>query len=467
MPSQGFNIVGMFGGGANDTVMHPVVAISMIAAIVLMVWLPRKYAVVPFLLALFLLPAGQELHVGGVHLYVPRIIILFGLGRLLAAKLGSKARILPGGWNDLDKIFTCWAILRSLAVVILNSGSTSAMVYQTAFLWDTLGCYYILRFLIRDTNDIVRVAKTFAIIVGILGMIMLNERFRDQNLFGYLGSGPIVPQMRGSNIRAQGPFAHPILAGTFAATLLPYFIWLWQSKRSRRIGIIGVVGCTAMVVSSASSTPLLAYLAVLGGICFWPLRGKMRTVRWVFVALVVALQLVMKAPVWFLIARVDLVAGNSGYHRAMLIDTMVRHFSDWWLIGTNKQATWGFEMDDTCQQWVAEGGVGGLAGLSCFILLIARAFGRIGKARKRKSTDSRQQWLLWFIGVALFSHCVGYFGISYFDQTRFAWYVLLAVVSAATARSVARKVKAPSMLLSSSPGYLSADLVPTGASSDA
>jgi hypothetical protein len=276
------------------------------------------------------------------------------------------------------------------------------------------------------------VAKTFAIIVGMLGLIMLNEKFHHQNLFGYLGSGPIVPQARDGAIRAQGPFAHPILAGSFAATLLPFFLWLWHSKKTRLLAAAGVVGCTAMVISCASSTPLLSYLAVIVGICFWPLRGRMRTVRWVFVILLVACSLAMKAPVWFLIARVNLVAGNSGYHRAELIDTFIRHFSDWWLIGTNKQVTWGFEMDDTCQQWVAEGGTGGLATLVCFILLITRSFSRIGRARKRLSKDPKQEWLLWLLGVALFSHCVGFFGISYFDQTRFAWYALLAIISVAT-----------------------------------
>ena len=131
-------------------------------------------------------------------------------------------------------------------------------------------------------------------------------------------------------------------------------------------------------------------------------------------------------------SHIELTAGNSGWHRAELIDTFVRHFSDWWLIGTNKQATWGFEMDDTCQQWVAEGGIGGLATLACFILFISRAFGKIGQARKRLSRDRKQEWMLWFIGVALFSHCVAFFGISYFDQTRFSWYVLLCIISVAT-----------------------------------
>jgi hypothetical protein len=417
--------------------MHPAVAIAMIVAIALMLRLPRRYAVVPFLAALFLLPAGQELHVGGVHLYVPRIMILFGLGRLVSARVKTTTRILPGGWKDLDKLFTCWAILRAVAVIALNMGSSSALINQTAFLWDTLGGYYLLRFFIRDIGDIVRVAKTFALIVGLLGLIMLNEKFHHQNLFGYLGSGPIVPQAREGNIRAQGPFAHPILAGTFAATLFPFFIWLWQSKKASKLGIMGVAGCTAMVLSSASSTPLLAYMAVLGGICFWPLRRHMRRVRWALLIGLIACQVVMKAPVWFLINHVNLIAGNSGYHRAMLIDTFIRHFSNWWLIGTNQQATWGFEMDDLCQQWVAEGGTGGLATLVLFILLISRAFGKIGNARKRMSKDRKQEWMLWFIGVALFSHFVGFFGISYFDQTRFSWYALLVIISVATGQRMA------------------------------
>ena len=138
-----------------------------------------------------------------------------------------------------------------------------------------------------------------------------------------------------------------------------------------------------MVFSCSSSTPVLSYVAVAVGIGFWPLRGKMRAVRWVLLIGLIVCHIAMKAPVWFLIAHLDIVAGNSGYHRAELIDTFVRHFSDWWLCGTNKAATWGFDMDDLCEQWVAEGETGGLATFVCFILLLSRSFGRIGKARRR------------------------------------------------------------------------------------
>ena len=193
------------------------------------------------------------------------------------------------------------------------------------------------------------------------------------------------------------------------------------------MAVVGTAGSTAMVFSSSSSTPLLAYGAVIVGMCFWPLQ--MRIVRWTVVITLLACHLLMKAPVWFLISRVDIVAGNSGYHRALLIDTFIRHFGDWWLVGTNRAATWGYEMDDLCNQWVAEGETGGLATLVCFIVLITRSFSRIGRTRRRVPRGSNEEWLLWFVGVAIFSHCVAYFGISYFDHTQFSWLALLCIVS--------------------------------------
>ena len=428
------SILGSFGGGAADTLMHPVVAVAVVAAILCIIGLPRKYVIVPFLLALFLLPAGQELHLGGVHFYVPRILILFGMGRLAWAKLGAKQRILTGGWNDLDKIFTCWAALHVAVTLLYYFGQAAPFIQRLGFLWDTLGGYYFLRFLIRDTKDIQRLAKTFAVIVGVLGVAMLYEYTRDVNIFGYFGSIAVTPAERVDRIRAQGPFAHPILAGSFAATLLPFFVWLWRSRRTKLLAAVGVAGSSAMVFSCSSSTPLTSYMAVIVGICFWPLRGQMRTVRWVFVILLAACAMVMKAPVWFLIARVHLVSGSTGWHRANLIDMFFRHFSDWWLLGTDKQATWGFgNLDDLCEQWIGEGETGGLATLLCFILLITQSFRRLGKARKWASKEPKREWLLWLIGVALFAHCVGYFGISYFDQTKYSWFALLCIISAATA----------------------------------
>lgn len=421
-----------FGGGATETMLHPVVAIAMLVAITLMFLLPKKYVVVPFLLAVFLTPAGQELYVGGLHIFVLRILILTGWVRALRTKYSSGTRLIAGGVNSIDKYFVLWACFRVSAVLFLFRASSAPVVNQLGFIWDTLGGYFLLRFLIHDQRDIGRVVKTFAAITSVLAVTMLNEKLRGHNVFGLLGGVPEVSIVREGSIRAQGTFEVCILAGVFAATLMPLFVWLWKNNVAKRAAVAGAVGSTLMVVTSASSTPLLAYLAVIFGICCWPLRKRMRMVRWSLLAMLLVLHITMKAPVWFLIDHVDLVAGNSGYHRAELIDQFVKHFSAWWLIGVKSTMDWGWDMWDLSNQFIAEGEVGGLATLVCFIMLISRAFGRIGRARLRAGRDQHRQWFLWLLGVALFANIVAFFGISYFDQTRIAWYALFAIISAAT-----------------------------------
>jgi hypothetical protein len=113
----------------------------------------------------------------------------------------------------------------------------------------------------------------------------------------------------------------------------------------------------------------------------------------------------------------------------------VRHFSSWWLVGTADNDTWGFFTWDLCNQFVAEAVQGGLATLILFVLLITRSFQKIGTARKR-ARHRTQQWLLWTIGCILCAHVAGFFGISYFDQMKFWWFVTLAMIPAAAVASV-------------------------------
>jgi hypothetical protein len=159
----------------------------------------------------------------------------------------------------------------------------------------------------------------------------------------------------------------------------------------------------------------------------------MRAVRWVLVVSLVGLHLVMKAPVWALIARVDLTGSSSGFHRYMLVDGCIRHFSDWWLMGVKNYDTWGWDMWDLSNQYVAYALTGGLVTLAAFVLIISRSFGRLGTARKLAAGDAKQEWFLWCLCAALLAHVVAYFGIGYFDQMQFAWYALLAMISVAGA----------------------------------
>lgn len=437
-----------FGGGGSETLLHPVVLVAMLLAIVLVFLLPRRYVIVPVLCIVLLTPLGQQLYVAGLHIYVFRIVILFGWVRLLCLKFASHTSLLSGRWNSVDTAFVSWALFRSTAFLLLFQ-DTGAVINQFGFLWGALGGYFLLRILIRDDEDVQRVIRVLASVAAIVALGMLNEKFRGQNLFGFFGSLPIVARARDGAIRAQGPFAHAILAGTFGATLLPLFFWLWKSGKSNLLAAGALISSTAITMTTASSTPLLAYVAAIMAICFWPFRKRMRAVRWGIAITLVVLQLMMKAPVWYLIAHMDVIGASSGYQRAFLIDQFIRNFGQWWLIGTAGNAKWGWDMWDTSNGYVAEGVTGGLMTLLCFLVIICFSFSRLGKARKSIEGDRREEWFLWLLGSALFAHVVAFFGISYFDQTQIAWFSLLATISAATAVRIAQPLKSPALVLQS------------------
>lgn len=420
-----------FGGGAIETILHPLVLVALLVAITLMFLLPRKYVLVPFLLTVFLVPFGQVVVLGGIHFSVYRILVIFGLARLAATRFPSATSRLAGGSNSIDRVLTLWALF-ALVIFSLQWMEMQAFIKSLGSLLDAVGAYFVLRFLIQDREDVRRVIKVFAIIAMVLAICMTNEQLTHENIFGLLGGMPLGVVIREGKARSTGSFEVYITAGVFGATLLPLFIWLWTDAKSKISASLGMLGATAMTLTSNSSTPQLAYVAGIVGCCLWPLRKGMRALRWGLGLTLVGLHLVMKAPVWALIARIDLTGSSSGYHRYMLVDMFIRHFNDWWLLGVKDYNTWGQDMWDLGNQFVACGFTGGLVTLILFIATISLSFGKLGTARKCSEGDREYEWLLWLLGVSLFAHVVAQFGIGYFDQLQMAWYALLAMITAAT-----------------------------------
>jgi hypothetical protein len=418
-----------FGGGASSSVLHPIVLAGLIVVAVLTFLLPRKYVIVPLFLGILLTPAGQNLYIG-VHLYVYRILILLGWARLLSSK-PSSGRFLPGGFITLDKVFLVWAVYRALAVVLLF-GQFGAVINQAAFLLDSLGGYFLFRALIRDDQTVQRAVRVFAVVAAVSAVVMLIELRTGRNILGSLGGIRLISDLRNGRIRAQGVFEHSILAGSFGATVLPLFLWLWKREKEMVVATVGAFSASIMVFACASSTPIAAWLGGIGAACLWPIRKNMRAVRWGIVFALIGLQLVMKAPVWYVLAHIDLAGGSSGWNRANLIDTFIRHVRDWWMIGTHDNVNWGWDMWDQCNQFVTEGETGGLVALGCFITMIVICFKKIGKARKAVGGNPRKEWLFWLLGASMFAQVTAFMGVDYFDQSIFAWYALLAIISVAT-----------------------------------
>jgi hypothetical protein len=428
-----------FGGGPIGTLLHPAVLVAMLLALVLFLVLPRKYVIVPVLVATFLIPFGQQFYVAGIHLFVYRIVILVAFIRARYSKVPMQKSSYAGGWNSIDTAFTYYVVI-SAAATMAQYPDVEALVNQVGYLWDYLLGYLLLRSLIRDEKDSFLIIKCFAGLMVLLAAAMVIEQMKMVNVFGLLGGVNAVPDVREGKIRSQAVFQHSLTAGTFAATAIPLFFLLWKNGKAKAFAVIGVVGATVMTVTTQTSTSLLTYAAGILAVFLWPLRKKMKMVRTGLVAVLVGLHLVMKAPVWFLITRIDLTGSSSSYHRAELIDQFVNHFSSWWLIGTKDAATWGWDMWDAQNMYVSVGEAGGLAALIFYILVISRTFAKLGKARKR-ATSKKQEWLLWFLGAALFANVVAFFGVNYFDQSRMAWFALISMICASTVPIVNPELK--------------------------
>lgn len=163
----------------------------------------------------------------------------------------------------------------------------------------------------------------------------------------------------------------------------------------------------------------------------------MRMVRWALAGVLVLLHMLMKAPVWYLYARLADVLGGSGWHRSELIDQTIGHFNEWWLMGTRRTIHWmdapnpsNPDMVDITNWFVGQAVNGGMLTLILFVLVIVRAFQILGlKLRSSLVQDSFQEKFVWGLGVSLFAHILSFTSVAYFDQIVFFWFLLLAMTA--------------------------------------
>ncbi len=416
-----------FGGGAAETLLHPLVAVWLLIAIVLMLTRPREQALVVFLVSCFTIPVGQVVVLGSLHFTVLRILILAGLARRVSA--GSLRGKFPGGFNPVDQVVVLWTV-SALVILSLQWMNTQALIHNLGDFLDAIGGYLVVRFLIPDGKAVRRTIEVLAVVCLIQGVCMTNEQITHRNIFGYLGGMPLTVTVRDGKIRSEGVMGC-LYAGVFAGVSIPMFLWLW-SRKSRLFACAGLAGAMAMVITSNSSTSWMAIAGSVVGLAFWPLRKLMRQVCWGFALILLLLHLVMNGPVWSLIARVDLTGSSSSYHRYYLLDNCIRHFSDWWLLGYKYYDTWGWSMWDLCNQFVVIALTGGLLTLIFYVAVFARSFRAIGNARKLVNGDRSQEWLFWCLGTDLFANVVSHFGINYMAQMMMTLFPLLACISVAS-----------------------------------
>ena len=276
----------------------------------------------------------------------------------------------------------------------------------------------------------------------LLAVEMLYEKFSAHNLLQLMGGSP--PEIREGSIRAYGPFGHPILAGTVGGLSLPLMMALWK-MHCRLLAGLGMAACLAIVYSSASSGPILTAVAGLFALWMWRYRRRIPLIQLTAVAAYIALDIVMKDPAYFLIARIDLVGGSTSYYRARLIQSAFEHLSEWWLTGTDITRHWMWtiidpDKTDITNHYIQMGVFGGLPLMLLYIFVLIKGFAGVTQVlRQGTNLKSGLGFLLWTFGSSLFALTVAGLSVSFFDQSLVFLYIVLGTIGSA---STALRVKA-------------------------
>lgn len=411
----------------NVTAVHPIGVAALSVLAVLAILLPRRMAAIPFVTLLCFIPAGQRVILFTLDFTFIRVLILVMWTRLLVRR-----ELRPLLWNHLDRAFVLWNVTAVLFGTVLTATLTG-FVNRMGAAVDAMAIYFFFRILLRSHQDLIRLAMQFALLGVVVLLFFAFENRTQRNMFYIFGGVPEFTDIRDGRLRCQGAFAHPILAGCFWAGLIPLYLvrgWLGQGWR---IPILGTIAALGIVALCASSTPVMAVLfGVMGGGLFL-VRGALRWYRWLAVAWLLVLHFIlMKNPVWHLLARVDVVGGSTGWHRFHLVDEFFNRFTEWWMLGTLTTAHWGPGLHDVTNQYVAEGVYGGLARLVAFLLLLWFAFAGISRSMRAPTVPIHVKYAVWALGTAMFMHCANYIAVSYFEQITALWYITLAAIASLT-----------------------------------
>ncbi|WP_340122720.1 O-antigen ligase family protein [Methylobacter svalbardensis] len=380
---------------------------------------------------------GQEVTLGPFHFHFIRILIAVGLVRAIV-----RGERLAGRITSLDLLMVTWAAW-ALISSFFHKDISGVLVNRLGLVYNGCGIYFLLRAFCQSLDDVVGLCRITAFLLIPLSIEMLSEQMTGHNIFSVLGGVSEMSEVRNGRIRAQGPFAHSILAGSVGAVSLPLMIGIWQQHR--KTAIAGIVACCSIIVASASSGPIMSALFAIGALFMWYWRDQMRLIRWLAVLAYIGLDLVMKAPAYYLVARIDLTGSSASWHRAALIEAALEHLSEWWLAGTDYTrhwmdygVGWSPEHIDITNHYLVMGVYGGLPLMLLFIAILAKGFSFVGQTLQQAYNPQppASQFMIWALGASLFSHAATFLSVSYFDQSFVFLYLTLAAICSASIQTL-------------------------------
>jgi len=412
------------------------------ACATLLVFVPRRFAPAALLLGSIYMTLGQGIEFLSIRLPVYRMMLIVGLIRV-----SIRREKVTGSFNAIDYLVVTWGLWVILSS-LFHDQEKYGLIYACGNVFNLVAIYALFRIWCVNLDDIRLIVASTALILTPIAIEMCVEKSIGRNAFSVLGGVPEQVPMRQGNLRAQGPFLHAILAGTVGATCVPLFIGLLSNHR--RVAILGIVAGIVMTFTSSSSGPVISLLFGLGAIGLYQYRAHLRKIRFAFVILYLFLMVVMKQPPYYLISRIDLSGGSTGWHRSFLIEQTFKHLSEWWLFGTDTTRHWmpmqGIAHDpqhtDITNYYIGFGILGGLPSISAVMVLLIVAFMWIGKMTTvTVDVPSGNLFMIYSLGACLFSHAITSISVAYFDQSMIFFWMTVAMISSLHSSHIESKLQ--------------------------
>lgn len=403
------------------TQFHPLGLAAVLVLGLSILSVPRRFTVIPMFIMACYISSAQRIVIVGFDFDMLRILIAFGMIRVLL-----RGELTEVKWKPIDGVFLAWAIVFATSFVLLHKAPWAA-INRIGFLYNAIGFYFIFRSVVCEDEDIQTLVEAIVFIAIPVAIFFTIEKLTARNAFSLFGGVPQFTEMREGKRRCQGAFSHPILAGVFWAAVLPWLYAYALQTGNRLKAAIGTICCFVVIFACASSTPIMGVgLGWMGMGAFW-FRKYIPKLLVLTVLAGTAMHFAMRQPIWHLMARIDLVGGSTGYHRYHLFDKFIHYWKEWFWLGTKSTAHWGWGLFDITNQYVLMGVRGGILSLMLFLLLVGMGFYGLWKHVHLLEGQPKRQILGWGIMTSLFVHSVIFMAVSYFGQIYFLWYLQLAI----------------------------------------
>ena len=397
-----------------QTNLHPVAIVLLVITVLVFLMGKRQYWFLAMGLVVCNIPSAQRLVVAGMDFNIVRLVAVAGFVILLAR--GNFRTLRPA---LLDKL----VVLSLLVPVVMAPirGQPMAAVTFLGMMVDGVSVYFIGRVALRDLRDVTTFAWALLIISMPIAVAMAIEKTTGRNFFSIFGGVPEFTPSRMGKLRAQGAFAHSIIAGCWFSASLPILVSQWkgnaEAAQGKIIVICGVPLAVICVFATASSTPIAGACVVLGSLLIYPLRNHFQKIRPYVILLAVIVHFVSIAGLHHILyTRFAFIAGSTGWHRYMLVDAAIEQLPNWFLFGTNSTYSWGWGLDDVTHEFVLAGVRGGLVGLTLLVAILVVSFRNAGVLMR--SQDPKVIFVGYCFGISVLVHVVAFLGTSYFGQVQ-------------------------------------------------